>query len=82
MSLAELCALLTNIFEKLNKLIINSDANLRPPKQELFVTLVNAVNYCHKEIYYRCCRGTPLKLVNLKSFKTNNSKIMSKATKI
>ena len=51
---AELCALLTNIF---NKLIINSDANLRPPQQELFLTLVNAVNYCHKEIYYRCCRG-------------------------
>ena len=25
-------------------------------KQELFVALANAVNYCHKEIYYRCCR--------------------------
>ena len=26
-------------------------------KQEIFVTLVNVVNYCHKDIYYRCCRG-------------------------
>ena len=26
-------------------------------KQELFVTLVTTVNYCHKEIYYRHCRG-------------------------
>ena len=26
-------------------------------KQKFFVTLVNAVNYCHKEIYYRYCRG-------------------------
>ena len=26
-------------------------------KQELFVTVVNAVKYCHKKIYYRCCRG-------------------------
>ena len=26
-------------------------------KQELFVTLVTTVNYCHKEIYYRYCRG-------------------------
>ena len=25
-------------------------------KQEFFVTLVNAFNYCHKESYYRCCR--------------------------
>ena len=25
-------------------------------KQQFFVTLVNAVNYCHKEIYYRCFR--------------------------
>ena len=31
-SLAELCALLLNIFEKLNKLITNSEANLRPPQ--------------------------------------------------
>ena len=30
---------------------------LATSKQELFVTLDNAVNYCHKEIYYRCCRG-------------------------
>ena len=26
-------------------------------KQEFFVTLVTTVNYCHKEIYYKCCRG-------------------------
>ena len=26
-------------------------------KQELFVTLVTIVNYCHKEIYYRYYRG-------------------------
>ena len=26
-------------------------------KQELFVTLVTTVNYCHKEIYYRYYRG-------------------------
>ena len=26
-------------------------------KQELFVTLVTAVNYCHKEIYHRYYRG-------------------------
>ena len=26
-------------------------------KQELFVTLVTTVNYWHKEIYYRYCRG-------------------------
>ena len=26
-------------------------------KQELFVTLVTTVNYCHKDIYYRRCRG-------------------------
>ena len=26
-------------------------------KQELFVTLVTTVNYCHKEIYHRYYRG-------------------------
>ena len=26
-------------------------------KQELFVTLVTTVNYCHMEIYYRYYRG-------------------------
>ena len=26
-------------------------------KQEPFVTLVTTVNYCQKEIYYRCCTG-------------------------
>ena len=26
-------------------------------KQELFVTSVNVVNYCHKEIYHWCFRG-------------------------
>ena len=26
-------------------------------KQELFVALVTTVKYCHKEIYYRYCRG-------------------------
>ena len=26
-------------------------------KQEFFVTLATAVNYCHKEIYYRCCKS-------------------------
>ena len=26
-------------------------------KMEFFVTLVNAVNYCHKEIHCRCWRG-------------------------
>ena len=26
-------------------------------EQELSVTLVNAVKYCRKEIYYRCCKG-------------------------
>ena len=26
-------------------------------KQELFVTLVTTVNYCHKEIYYRYYKG-------------------------
>ena len=26
-------------------------------KPKFFVTVVNAVNYCHWEIHYRCCRG-------------------------
>ena len=26
-------------------------------KQELFVTFVTTVNYCHKEIYYRYYKG-------------------------
>ena len=26
--------------------------------QELFVALVTTINCCHKEIYYRCCRGS------------------------
>ena len=30
---------------------------LTTSKQELFVTLVTTVNYWHKEIYYRYCRG-------------------------
>ena len=44
-SLADLCALLINTFEKLP--IINSEANLRPPQHlqgSFFVTLVNFVN--------------------------------------
>ena len=57
-SLAQLCVLLINTFEKLH--LINLGANLRPlpatSKMEFFVT-VNAVNYCHKEIHCRCWRG-------------------------
>ena len=53
-------------------------------KQELFVTLVTTLNYCHKEIYYRYYSGpsTPLKLATIKSLKMRNCKIMLKARKI
>ena len=54
-------------------------------KQELFVTLVTTVNYCHKEIYYRYYKGvldSPLKLATIKSLKMRNCKVMLKATKI
>ena len=54
-------------------------------KQELFVTLVTTVNYCHKEIYYRYYKGvldTPLKLATIKSLKMRNCEVMLKATKI
>ena len=59
MSLAELCTLLLNIFEKRH--LINSRGKSATPttsKEELFVTLVTTVNYCHKDIYYRRCRGS------------------------
>ena len=55
-------------------------------KQELFVTVVNAVNYCHnhKDIYYRCCKGSRSASGTsyYESFKRKNRKIMSKARKI
>ena len=51
---AELCTLLLNIFEKLY--LINSEVNLRPP-QHLNRNFLCDISYCHKEIYYRYCRG-------------------------
>ena len=54
---AELCALLINVIEKLY--LINSEANLQSPQhlnRSFLWHKLLPLNYCHKEIYYRCCR--------------------------
>ena len=44
-------------------------------KQELFVTLVTAVNYCYQEIYYRYYRG-PTYTSETSDYKKFENKIM------
>ena len=53
-------------------------------KQELFVALVTTVNYCHKDIYYRYCRGPRYlsETSHYKKFENEELEVMLKATKI
>ena len=52
-------------------------------KQELFVTVGNAVNYCHKDIYYTCCKGPRCasETSYYKSFERNNLRQCQKQQK-
>ena len=84
-SLAEPCALLINIFEKRH--LINSESNLRPPqhlnRSFLLHQLMPLTTVTRRSIIdVEGVLDTPLKLVTIKSFKRDNRKIMSKATKI
>ena len=52
-------------------------------KQELFVTVGNAVNYCHKDIYYTCCKSPRCasETSYYKSFERNNLRQCQKQQK-